>query len=196
MSQAGLESSAPLSSTGLSACGCCAGLSTATPVEVFNRPGLSAVQYRSSTHAQLKSTMLARLSASQHPALQPLRARSDDDFAVALLDSWAVVLDILTFYQERIANESYLRTAKERRSLLEQARLIGYEPRPGVAASTYLAFTVDDPTPPPTPGLAVPATATVPSEVIIEKGTKVQSIPGPAEQSSNVRNHRTDRRAL
>jgi predicted phage baseplate assembly protein len=158
-------------------------LSAATPVEVFNRPGLSAVQYRSSTHALLKRTMLARLSASEHPALQPLRARSDDDFAVALLDSWAVALDILTFYQERIANESYLRTATERRSLLEQARLIGYEPRPGVAASTYLAFTVDDPAPSPTPGLAVPATATVPSEVIIEKGTKVQSIPGPGEQA-------------
>lgn len=169
--------------TGLSACGCCAGLSAATPVEVFNRPGLSAVQYRSSTHALLKSTMLARLSTSQHPALQPLRARSDDDFAIALLDSWAVVLDILTFYQERIANESYLRTATERRSLLEQSRLIGYEPRPGVAASTYLAFTVDDPAPPPTPGLAVRATATVPSEVIIEKGAKVQSIPGPDEQA-------------
>ena len=173
----------PTSSTVLSACGCCAGLSAATPVEIFNRAGLSAVQYRSSTHALLKSTMLARLSASEHPALQPLRARSDDDFAVALMDSWAVVLDILTFYQERIANESYLRTATERRSLLEQSRLIGYEPRPGVAASTYLAFTVDNPAPPPTPGLAVPATATVPSEVIIETGTKVQSIPGPGEQA-------------
>ena len=183
MSQGGLGSSALFSSTVLSTCGCCAGLSAATPVEVFNRPGLSAVQYRTGTHALLKSTMLARLSASEHPALQPLRARSDDDFAIALLDSWAVVLDILTFYQERIANESYLRTATERRSLLEQSRLIGYEPRPGVAASTYLAFTVDNPAPPPTPGLAVPATATVPSEVIIETGTKVQSIPGPGEQA-------------
>ena len=148
MNDSGLGFSAPLSSTGLSTCGCCAGLSAATPVEVFNRPGLSAVQYRSATYALSKSTMLARLSASEQPALKALRARSDDDFAIALLDSWAMVLDILTFYQERIANESYLRTATERRSLLEQARLIGYEPRPGVAASTFLAFTVDDPVPP------------------------------------------------
>ena len=44
---------------------------------------------------------------------------------------------MLTFYQERIANEAYLRTATERVSLLELARLIDYELRPGVAASTY-----------------------------------------------------------
>ena len=47
------------------------------------------------------------------------------------------MLDVLTFYQERIANEGYLRTATERRSMLELARAIGYELSPGVAASTY-----------------------------------------------------------
>ena len=52
--------------------------------------------------------------------------------------------DVLTFYQERIANESYLRTATERLSVLELARLIDYQLRPGVAASTYLAFTLED----------------------------------------------------
>ena len=53
--------------------------------------------------------------------------------------------DVLTFYGERIATESYLRTATERRSILELARLIGYELKPGVAASTLVAFTVEDP---------------------------------------------------
>jgi len=48
------------------------------------------------------------------------RTRADDDFAIGLLDAWAVVSDVLTFYQERIANESYLRIATaERRSVLE-----------------------------------------------------------------------------
>jgi hypothetical protein len=115
-------------STGLSAGGCCAGLSAATPVEVFNRPGLSAVQYRSSTHALLKSTMLGRLSASQHPALQPLRARSDDDFAVALLDSWAVV-----WISELLSGADCQRIVPRTATgdgLAGAARLIGYEPRP------------------------------------------------------------------
>ena len=98
-----------------------------------------------------------------------MQTRDTDDFSIALLDAWATVADVLTFYQERIANESYLRTATERRSLLEQARLIGYELRPGVAASTCLAFTVTD-----APGS--------PRRATIEAGTKVQSVPGQDEK--------------
>jgi len=39
--------------------------------------------------------------------------------------SWATLADVLTFYQERIANELWLRTATERDSLLRLA-LRGY----------------------------------------------------------------------
>ena len=76
--------------------------------------------------------------------LRQLRTRDNDDFTIALLDAWAVTSDVLTFYQERIANESYLRTATERLSILEQSRLLGYQLAPGLAASTYLAFTMED----------------------------------------------------
>src|SRR5215218_10137757 len=156
------------SSNDLDVCGCCEGLAASTPVEVYNRPGLAAVAYRVGTHPDFKRSMLARLSSSDLPGLKGLNTRDDDDFAVALLDGWAMIADVLTFYQERIANESYLRTATERGSLVELARLIGYEPRPGVAASAYLAFTLED-----APGS--PRTATV------EAGTKVQSLPGQNE---------------
>jgi hypothetical protein len=138
-------------------------------VAVTNPPGLSAIAYRVGTHRQFKESMLAALSSSQYPALTALRTRADDDLAVALLDAWATVGDVLTFYQERIANESYLRTATERLSLLYLARLIGYELRPGVAASTVLAFTLE--------------TATgSPARTLIDVGVKVQSVPGPGEK--------------
>ena len=81
--------------------------------------------------------MLARLSSSDYPALAALKTRDDDDFTVAFLDATAMVLDILTFYQERLANESYLRTAGQLRSLIELSRLIGYQPSSGVSASRY-----------------------------------------------------------
>src|SRR5215203_6270556 len=155
-------------SDGLEVCGGCEGLAVSTPVEVHNRPGLATIAYRVGTHAEFKRSMLARLSSSDLPALGELNTREDDDFAVALLDGWAMVADVLTFYQERIANESYLRTATERGSLLELARLIGYEPRPGVAASTYLAFKLED-----APGS--------PRRATIDAGTKVQSLPGQDE---------------
>ncbi len=65
------------------------------------------------------------------PELAALKTREPGDPSMALLDAWATVGDVLTFYQERIANEGYLRTAIERRSVLELARLIGYALRPG-----------------------------------------------------------------
>ncbi|HEX6711016.1 MAG TPA: putative baseplate assembly protein [Rubrobacter sp.] len=155
----------------LDECGCCEGIEVGTPAEVYNRPGLSAIAYRIGTHARFKRSMLARLSDSRLPVLRDLNTRDDDDFSVALLDAWATVADVLTFYSERIANESYLRTATERVSLLQLARLIGYELRPGVAASSHLAFELED----------TPEVPSVPRVVNIEVGTKVQSLPGQDE---------------
>ena len=45
------------------------------------------------------------------PPLSGWRAREGDDLGIMLLEMWAYVLDILGFYDERIANETYLRTA-------------------------------------------------------------------------------------
>jgi len=119
--------------------------------------------------------MLARLSSTDYPALAHLTARDDGDFGVALCDAAAVVLDVLSFYQERIANENFLRTAQERRSIVELAQLIGYELAPGVAASTHLAFTLQEAS--GLPGGIEP--------VAIPVGTRVQSVPGPDEEAQS-----------
>ncbi|MDO9164077.1 MAG: putative baseplate assembly protein [Methylococcaceae bacterium] len=147
-------------------CGCCEGIDIITPQPTVNRPGLSALSYRIGTHASFLETMLARLSSSDYPALAELRTRAADDPAIALLDAWAVIADVLTFYNERLANEGYLRTATERRSILELARLVGYKLRPGVASSVYLAYSLDD---------------NFKEETIIPKGARSQSVPGPGE---------------
>jgi len=67
-----------------------------------NAPGQSAIAYRTGTWATFKESMLARLSSSDYPALNRLKTRDDDDFSIAFLDATAVMLDILTFYQERL----------------------------------------------------------------------------------------------
>src|SRR5207244_11594930 len=64
--------------------------------------------------------MLARLTSHElrgddgtaRRPLAALRTRRRDDPAIALLDAWATVGDVLTFYSERIANEGFLRTAR------------------------------------------------------------------------------------
>ena len=146
-------------------CGCCEGVHAITPQYVANRPGLTALRTRIGTYSSFFETLRARLSSADYPELAGLRTRDPSDPVIALLDGVATMADVLTFYQERIANEAYLRTATERRSLVELARLIGYVPRPGVAASAYLAF-----------GLEKDAAPTT-----IPRGTKANSVPNPGE---------------
>ncbi|HJV48146.1 MAG TPA: putative baseplate assembly protein [Geothrix sp.] len=146
-------------------CGCCQGIQNLTPRTVSNRPGLPALSYRVGTQGTFLETMKARLSSADFPALAGLRTREAWDPAIALLDAWACVGDVLTFYQERLANEGYLRTAMERRSVLELANLVGYRLRPGVAASVYFAYTLEANSQP----------------VVVPAGAKAQSIPDPGE---------------
>ena len=176
----------PTPSSGLP-CGCCEGITAETPATIGNRPGLSSISYRTGTWAQFKASMLDALSTT--PALAALSTRSDDDFTIALLDAWAVACDILTFYQERIANESYLRTATELVSVGELAKLIGYKLRPGLAASAALSFTLDTPPPvPPGPGnpAGSPGSASPPSgspaTIALAAGTQAQTVPDPGAQ--------------
>ncbi|HEY6032969.1 MAG TPA: putative baseplate assembly protein, partial [Kofleriaceae bacterium] len=160
----------------LDTCHCC---DVPTDAPIFNRPGLSALAYRAGTYGTFFERMKMLLPLATSPAtgdrpLAALTTRDLDDPSIALLDAAAVLGDILTFYQERIANEGFLRTATERRSVLELAREIGYELNPGVAASTVLAFTIDKPLA-PIPGM--PMAEIVP----LAAGLKVQSVPGPGQ---------------
>lgn len=111
---------------------------------VWNRPGLPALAYRLGTHPQFLDAMLAQLNGpAGDRALAGLTTREPDDPSMALLDAWAVVADVLTFYQERIADEGFLRTAKEKESLAQLGRLVGHRPRPALAAAVHLAYTLD-----------------------------------------------------
>ena len=150
-------------------CGCCVGTTPVTPRSIRNRPGLPALSYRVGTHADFLGSMVGRLFRHEFEngsrPLANLSTRATNDPAIALLDAWATVADVLTFYQERIANEGYLATAVERRSVLELARLVGYRLRPGVAASVFLSFTMEKD-----------------SDAEIPAGTRSQSVPEPGQQ--------------
>ena len=166
----------------LTPCGCCETASLETERSI--KPGQPALPYRVDTHSTFLRRMLYRLhtteisdgeNAGDRP-LESISTQTENDPLVGILDAWACVGDVLTFYQERIANEGYLRTATERRSVLELARAIGYELSPGVAASTHLAFKVDD-------AEGRPGVATIP------QGTQVQSLP---EQGESPVTYETD----
>ncbi len=66
---------------------------------------------------------------------------SEADFGNVLLQLFAHMGDILSYYQDRIANESFLGTARERSSIIHHLRLIGYRLSTPVPASAYLDIT-------------------------------------------------------
>lgn len=162
----------PDSQVSAGGCDCCSGSApltsdrAGTARTTANRPGLAALGYRVGTYASFLDSMQARLSSRDYPALAGLKTRASDDPSLALLDAWATVADVLSFYNERSVNEGFLRTALHAQSVTELARLVGYQPRPGVAASVHLAYTLD-------------ANAT--QDTVIPKGARAQSIPGPGE---------------
>lgn len=103
--------------------------------------GLSTLPRQLAGFPEYRLAMLRDIPT--HPALAQWRARQGQDLGLMLLEMWAYVLDGLSFYDERIANESYLRTALRPASLHQLVGLIGYRPRPALAATVRLAAIVD-----------------------------------------------------
>ncbi|MHC4095302.1 MAG: putative baseplate assembly protein [Planctomycetota bacterium] len=104
-------------------------------------------------------------AVAKSPELRAWTARQSDDYGIALIEMWAYLADILTFYQERIANEAFLRTALHRDTIMRLAAMLDYKLNPGVAACAYLAFFAEDNT-----------------QVNIPVGLRMQSVPGQDEK--------------
>lgn len=108
------------------------------PKRIANRPGLARIDYRIGTYADLRAHLLDAIDKA--PALAAWTHRGVDDPAIALLESAAIVGDILTFYQSLYANEAYLRTAQWRESIIDLARLLGYRLAPGLGGEGVFAI--------------------------------------------------------
>ena len=96
-----------------------------------NPPGLATIAYRVDDFAGFRHALLEPLPGEQallgwHPA--------PADLGLQVLEWWAYLGDILTFYNERFANESYLRTAELPESVTDLVALLGFVPRPAIAA--------------------------------------------------------------
>jgi hypothetical protein len=82
---------------------------------------------------------LSDFSALRYPDWQE---RAEADFGMMFLEALAALADDLSYQQDRIAAEAALDTATQRRSVVQHARLVDYEPRPGTSASAVLLCNV------------------------------------------------------
>ena len=152
---------------------------------VTNPGGLRRIAYRTGDFTSFRHALLRHLDGETE--LDIWQPTAGSDLGLQVLDWWAYIADILTFYNEQIANEDYLGTATLDASVRRLAGLLGYRPRPGIGATTRLAVIASSPAPLVIPaGLAITSKAApgVDSQTF-ETTTattfpRPTSVPGPA----------------
>lgn len=107
------------------------------PQMIVNPPEKSLIAYRVGDYLSFREALLRGRSGEVE--LVNWRPGAQGDLAVQMIEWWAYLADILTFYNERIANQDYLRTADLPESVQRLIRLLGYRPRPGIGATGTLA---------------------------------------------------------
>jgi hypothetical protein len=130
----------------------------------MNDNGRPRIDYTHKDFASLRDAML-ELAAEKLPAWTD---HSPNDLGVMLVELFAYMGDIMLYYQDRIAHESYLDTAVERRSVVNLLRLLGYELRPPTAASADLTLLFDK---------AAPGTVTIPTAAEFETNAQLTGKP-------------------
>ena len=108
------------------------------PTQLLIPAGLSELPRQIAGFPEFRRALLAAIR--RYPALSNWRGRSVDDFGIMLLEMWAYVADVQAFYDQVLANESYVRTARQRSSLRRLTGRLGYVPKPAVAADVSLAI--------------------------------------------------------
>jgi hypothetical protein len=101
-------------------------------------PALGDFDYQAKDYESFKQAMLDRLSLT----IPDWWDRAEADFGIALVDLLAYVGDRLSYYQDRVAAESLLTTARARQSVSGHLKLIDYALDPGETATAVVYFEV------------------------------------------------------
>ena len=101
----------------------------------------TAVDYTSRDYYSLREDLIELVKARVNTNASKKWSGDDPaDFGVALIEAFAYIGDITNYYIDRIANETYLPTATQRKSVLNLARLYGYSPAGFRAAQLDVKF--------------------------------------------------------
>jgi hypothetical protein len=98
-----------------------------------NKTPLS-VNYTGRDYYSLRTELIERVKERTNNNWQ---GNDPADFGVALIESFAYMGDLINYYIDRAANESYIMTATQRETLVNLANMYGYNP------SSYISSIVD-----------------------------------------------------
>lgn len=105
----------------------------------------NVIDYTSKDFAGYQTSLFAYADLT----LPAWTARETGDFGVLMVDMMSYIGDILSYYQDRIAAESFLATATQRSSVINLAALVGYTPSPALPATGSVTLVSDPSTPSP-----------------------------------------------
>ncbi len=105
------------------------------PPEVLHEP---TIDYMAKDFASFRRLMLDRLSV----VMPDWKERNPADIGVVLLELLAYVSDHLSYYQDAVATEAYLGTARKRVSIRRHARLLDYFMHDGCNARAWVCLEV------------------------------------------------------
>jgi hypothetical protein len=97
---------------------------------------LPALDYLAKDYESLRGLMLDRLATT----LPNWTERNPADVQIALVELLAYVADRLSYYQDAVATEAYLSTARRRVSVRRHARLLDYRMHDGCNARVFVHF--------------------------------------------------------
>ncbi|MCW5983245.1 MAG: hypothetical protein KIT09_34460 [Bryobacteraceae bacterium] len=98
-----------------------------------------AIDYMAKDYASFRQALIDRISLTN----PDWRERRSADFGIAIAELFAYAADYLSYYQDAVANEAYLETARQRISVRRHARLIDYRMHEGASSRAFVAFEVD-----------------------------------------------------
>lgn len=104
-------------------------------------PGLTDLPRQYVTFNDYRRLMLADIASK--PVLKGWSGEVEHDLGVMLFDMWSYVLDVTQFYDEKIAEESYVRTAKRAVSTNRIVDLLGYKRKPALSSKVNLSVEID-----------------------------------------------------
>lgn len=102
-------------------------------------PVAPPIDYLAKDYASFRRLMLDRMAIT----MPGWTERSPADIGIALVEVLAYAADHLSYYQDAVATEAYLGTARSRVSVRRHARLVDYFVHDGSNARAWVAFEVE-----------------------------------------------------
>lgn len=119
---------------------CPSDLDCASPCESApEAPADPEINYLAKDYASFRQLILDRMSLN----VPGWTERHVPDLGVALVEALAYEADFLSYYQDAVATEAYLNTARQRISVRRHARLVDYRLHEGCNARAFVAIESD-----------------------------------------------------